>query len=93
MRNSAQLAIDNQNPRSSIAWATEANEPWIQLGATTGATPEQITVILDDTGLAPGLHEGNITVSSPDTPGESVTVRIEALIRGHPVRLPVVVKA
>ena len=89
----AQLAIDNQNPRSSIAWGAEASETWIQLGASSGVTPQQISASLDDTGLGPGLHAGNVTVTSPDTPGESVTVRVEALIRGCSLHLPVVLKA
>jgi hypothetical protein len=84
------IAVENQNAANPISWQASADRPWIQLGAAQGTTPAILTVGADPTGLAAGNHTGTITFTSPNLPGQSVSVPVSAYIPRSTVFLPLV---
>jgi hypothetical protein len=87
---SARLSIDNQSGPNPIGWNAVASAPWVQLSATSGATPADITVTFNDAGMAEGIHTATITFTSPAAPGKSATVRVQVTVTHH-VYLPILV--
>ena len=69
----------------SLAWEATA-EPWIDLSHTSGSTGRSISVRVLTATLAPGAHEGTITITSTDT-GATTTVRVvvDAMLPGFVV--------
>ncbi|HEX6683050.1 MAG TPA: S8 family serine peptidase [Candidatus Limnocylindrales bacterium] len=59
-----------------------ADVPWLRVSTPEGVTPaggtSEVTVIVDSTGLAPGVHEANLCVSGndPDSPVVGVPVKV-----------------
>lgn len=45
------------------AWQASANQSWVGFVQSTGVTPAQVEVVLDASGLAPGEHRVEVTVS------------------------------
>jgi len=88
--NSVTLSIDNANSAQPITWNATADATWVQLSATTGTTPDQITVSLNGAGLSVGRHTATITLSSPDTPGKIAEIVVVVDIPG--LYLPLVIK-
>lgn len=89
---SAQLSIDNRNLVNPIAWNAVADEPWLQLSASSGTTPDDIIVTFQDTGLPEGTHTATITLISPAVPNESVIIDVEVTITLNYIYLPLIVK-
>jgi hypothetical protein len=89
---SALLSIDNANLENAISWSAVAGQEWVELSAVTGMTPDQVTVGLNGAGLAQGRHSTTISVTSEDLPGESVVIRVEAVISGYVLNLPIVLR-
>ena len=46
-----------------LTWTASANQPWIQLGATSGGTPATLAVSANALGLARGTHHGTLTLT------------------------------
>ncbi len=88
----ATLAVENQNLNNPIAWNAVADKPWVQLSATSGMTPADIVVSFKDTGLAEGIHTAEITLTSPDVPGQSVVVQVRVTITRFNLYLPLAFK-
>lgn len=91
-RPAATLSIDNQKLANPIVWNAVASEPWLGLSATSGTTPQDITVFLRDTGLAEGVYNATITLTSPVVPDQSVVIRVEATVARARLYLPIVLK-
>jgi len=87
----ASIAIDNQNLLNPIAWTATTSEDWVQLSATSGTTPDTITATLNDTGLPEGFYTATIIITSPDVPGDRVTIDVEATITNR-IYLPIILK-
>ncbi len=81
---SAAVAVDNQNAAHPIAWNATANDAWLQLSASTGVTPDSITVSFDGTGLAPGGYHGTVTFTSDAVPGVTQTIDAQVTVSGPP---------
>ena len=79
---SASVSIDNQNAAHAIDWNAVASDPWLDLSADAGVTPELITVSFDETGLAPGRYQGSITFTSDAVPSITQTVEVELTVPG-----------
>ena len=75
----ALLSIDNLNIGNAISWDAAVGRSWVQLSATAGTTPDQVTASFDGAGLSLGRHTTTITVTSEDLPGESVVIQVEAM--------------
>jgi hypothetical protein len=74
------LAITNGGG-GSFAWTADADAPWITLSALADTVADTITVTVDPSGLAPGDHRGNITVTSPGATGSPVTVPVTLTVQ------------
>lgn len=70
------LSIANQNAQHGLAWNAVTSEPWVQLSASSGTTPAEITVGFDSTKLAAGVNSAIITVNSS---AGSVPIGVEAV--------------
>jgi hypothetical protein len=77
---SATLRIENENVQQALPWQAEAHADWVQLSATTGTTPAEITVSFANTGLTAGHHSAAITISSVATPGQTKTIGVDVAI-------------
>jgi len=89
---SVRLAIDNQNLLNTIDWQAPAMPAWVEMSTTTGQTPDEIIVRFKDTGLAPGVYTGLISFTSAATPGERVTVRVQAKVSLRHLYLPLTLR-
>jgi hypothetical protein len=74
------LAITNAG-RGDFSWTATDDAPWITLSSAADSGADTITVSLDPTGLAPGLHTGNIVVTSPGAMGSPTTVPVNFTIQ------------
>jgi hypothetical protein len=75
----------------SLRWNAIADQPWVQLSATTGnTTPALLTATFNPTGLSGGIYTATITVTSPDMPDERIILPVNAKIIGNRIFLPIV---
>ena len=76
------VAYNTNYVHDNLAVEFEKIPEWVTLGPTSGTVPaggsQEVTVTLDSTGLAEGLHESTIHVESndPATPSVQVPVRL-----------------
>jgi len=89
----ATLTIENQNPDHAIAWQAAWSAPWLSVSPASGATPADVTVhcSLDPNGPQ-GVYSDEIVLTSPDVPGQTLRVRVEAEIGEKTVRLPILMR-
>ena len=77
-----QLSI--QNLGVSIAWRataqTSSGGNWLTVSPTSGATGYVARVSVNPAGLAPGVYQGSITVSAPDSANASETILVSLLV-------------
>jgi hypothetical protein len=89
---SATLLIENVNDPEAISWMAVADQSWVELSATSGVTPAEVVVSVADSGLWPGVHTAQITVSRPDAPTDTLLVQVEVIIPGQAIHLPMVTR-
>jgi hypothetical protein len=87
------LTIENQNADHAIGWAAAWNAAWLTLNPNHGTTPGEITLqcSLDPNGPQ-GAYTDEIAFTSPDAPGQTLRVRVEAVIGDKTVRLPILMR-
>jgi hypothetical protein len=71
------VTIVNRTSDRVILWEATTSAPWLRLGATSGATPGELTVSLDLTALPPDAREGTVTLTSPGLPEQRVEIQVE----------------
>ena len=77
----AALTIENQNAARAIGWSATWNVSWLSLDTNHGTTPDEITVQCAlDAGAPQGVYTGEIAFTSPDMPGQTWRVLVEAVI-------------
>ncbi len=86
----ATLSIENQNAGNVISWNAVASAPWVQLSASSGTTPDSITISANGKGLTAGTYLATITFTSPDVPDQAQIVQVQLTISA--VYLPVVMR-
>jgi hypothetical protein len=69
------ITIFNQGS-STLTWTASANASWLVLSATSGTTPETLSVSANPAGLAPGTYSGAITVTAPGATNGPQTVTV-----------------
>ncbi len=73
---------------STTQWTQTSNAPWLITspgsGSTAQGSPGSFSVSVDPTGLAPGVHTGTITVSSPDANNSPQTVNVDLVVKQNP---------
>ena len=68
------LQIDGTEP---LDWSVTTETPWLSTDVITGTTPATLTVTADITGLAAGLHEGELILGWADFCRQTVPVTIQ----------------
>ncbi|MBD8061609.1 Kelch repeat-containing protein [Oceanitalea stevensii] len=61
---------------SALPLTVSGSVPWLAADPSTTATPAQLTVSADPTGLSAGTHTGELVLSSPDLPDVTVPVTL-----------------
>jgi len=61
-----------------VGWIAAVDQPWLDLSSTGGATPSQVSVSFDTTGLPSGIHTALIDIVA-DGVAFSVPVRLDLL--------------
>lgn len=85
------LFIDNSNPVRSLRWSAASDAPWIRLNTASGTTPsDALIATLQISGLPFGLSRGEIIITSPDLPGQSAVVPVQADLPGYVLYLPLI---
>lgn len=72
-----EVAVTSRTP-TDVQWQVSGNQHWLRFSAAAGTTPEAVTVTVDCTGLAPGLHEALLSVKAGQ--GESIDVPARLII-------------
>ena len=57
------VAIRNSGD-GAITWTAVVSQPWIQLGAASGAAPANVSIAANPAGLAAGEYSGLVTITS-----------------------------
>lgn len=73
------LSISN-SAGGVLLWGAGADQPWIAVSPAAGFAPATLAVDLDPQGLAPGVHAGTITVTSPGAAGSPFQVPVQFTI-------------
>ncbi len=68
-------AIYNQGS-STLTWSASTSAPWLVLSATSGSTPQTVSVSANPSGLAAGNYTGSITLTAPGSPNGPQTVSV-----------------
>jgi hypothetical protein len=89
---SSPLFVENQNEASEITWSVTADQPWLLVSEAAGNTPAELTLSVDTANLAPGVYSGNLTFTSPEVPGQSISVVVSFTLPQFEIVLPVVVR-
>lgn len=84
------LSIENANGLNAINWNMSASESWIQLGANSGVTPDDVSIAIDMSSLEEGTHTANVTVTSPDVIDQTITIPVQVVIEPNKLYLPLV---
>jgi hypothetical protein len=64
VRGHADLRVDVQlSGDGKQAWTASANEPWVHLASNTGTATDKLTVVLDASQLAVGVHTASVTLA------------------------------
>lgn len=80
------LAGTNDVRRASLEvsnggqWSTTNDSPWIDVSPSSGNGRRTLTIALDPQGLAPGPHEGAVTVSTSQSTAVPVVVPVTFVI-------------
>lgn len=80
-----QITIENTG-HDTATYTISSSEPWITPDPAVGTIAEEADIIdlaYDTAGLLPGTHTAQVTVSSPEAPGEAPVVAITLTI--HPI--------
>ena len=89
---SALITIENQDVRNRIGWQVEPSEAWLKPMYYDGVTPEESLVFLDDALLEPSIYAATLIITSPDLPGQSVTVPVQAFVGSAPIHLSLIMR-
>lgn len=68
-----------------LNWSAAENIPWLTVTNNNGTTPATVRTMVDIQGLAPGVHEGVITVQSEGVAGSPKSIRVKLYLQPGPV--------
>jgi hypothetical protein len=90
---SAQVSLGNASGTKSLSWQSVELTPWLSLNKTAGATPDQVTISVDASGLEPGDYSAIVGFLTEDIPGgsaESVHVAFVLPAERFTIYLPLI---
>lgn len=87
------ITLNNLNPDNSIQWQATADQPWVQLSATSGQTNGDLIISIAPSAMLPdGTHQATLTLTSPQLPGQQIELPVTAEMLFEQVYLPLVVR-
>jgi len=60
----------------SLTWTSSSDSSWLTLSPTSGTAPSAPTVNVNSSSLALGSYKGNLTIASPQNPGNPIELPI-----------------
>jgi hypothetical protein len=72
----------------TLHWTARPAVPWLRVSPAAGSGPAVLTVDVDRARLAPGRHEGRITVEAPDADDAPVSISVTVEIVANPAPSP-----
>jgi hypothetical protein len=76
------LSVTN-SAGGTLAWFASADAPWIQVDPV-GIAPSRLRVTLEPRDLAPGTHNGTVTVTAPGAANSPFAVPVQIVITTPP---------
>ncbi len=71
----------------TLRWEASVDVPWLQLDATQGEAPAELSVSVLPEGLEPGTYEGTITITAPGALNSPLTVPVTLTVEAPPGEL------
>jgi glucose/arabinose dehydrogenase len=68
----------------TLDFSASADVPWLNVSPGAGSAPRTVSVTPSTAGLAPGVHTGKVTVSSPGVTGSPKTVDVTFTVAEAP---------
>jgi hypothetical protein len=68
----------------TLIWSASADQPWIKVSPSSGATPSTVAVSVSVTGLTAGSYSGRITITAPGAQPVIVVVTLTLTPRPSP---------
>jgi hypothetical protein len=84
----ATLYLDNLNLGQELAWEVSSSQPWVELSATSGLAPQELTVGTTLLWNDFGQHKSLLTFTSPTDAFDPVYAVVIVDNPLYPVRLP-----
>jgi uncharacterized delta-60 repeat protein len=78
------LGIRNDGD-GDLDWSAGVDQPWIHLGSASGATPYNLDITADATGLAISEYNGHVTIAAPGAIDSPQVVTVNLLVQPDPI--------
>jgi glucose/arabinose dehydrogenase len=69
-----------------MTWTVASSQPWLSVSPASGATPATLTVTATTAGLAAGIYNATIALTSPDASNSPQTVPVTLVLAGAGVQ-------
>jgi hypothetical protein len=68
----------------TLRWSARASDAWIRVSPASGSGAAVLSVDVDATRLAPGRHEGHVTVEAPDADDAPFSIAVSVDVSAPP---------
>ncbi len=72
----------------TLRWTARPSEPWIRVSPQSGSGPAVLTIEIDRANVAPGRHEGRISIDAGDADDSPVSVAVSVEAAAVPAAGP-----
>ncbi len=69
------LTLDNANG-AAVSFQLASSAGWVTPVPASGTTPEQVSLVFDFSGIAPGVHNATVAATSPQAGGTVVSITL-----------------
>jgi trimeric autotransporter adhesin len=77
---SQKIALTSTDPATQVTFTATSPNSFISLASTQGTTPANLVVNISAVGLSPGSYPGQIVISSPNLPNNSLMIPINLTV-------------
>jgi len=74
------ITISNIGNSDAVSWSGFSDANWLSLSVADGTTPSVTQILVDQTGLAAGTYNGNITVEALDASNQYTSVAVRMIV-------------
>jgi hypothetical protein len=71
----------------TMDWTVSETAGWLSATPSSGTDAGIVTVGVDSTGLAAGVHTATLTVAAPDAPGSPATIPVTLTLSAEPTTI------